>query len=207
MKEKTDLRIIKTYSALREAFTKLLSQKIFEEISVNELCDTASIRRTTFYKHFSDKYDYFNFYINEILQEFRNKVPYDIATQDPVAYASRRIHDSLDFIQNHKKLIKYMKNSNMLFFFYQTFQKQMGYELEQLIIHTGGQKKTPQTEALIAFYSGALISLVGWCIEYPDKLTEDELCTLLVNALSPYAFSKDNISGCTMKDSSEKPKI
>ena len=62
MAEKMDLRIRKTYLALHNAFTELLEEKRFEEFTVNELCDRAMIRRTTFYKHFADKYEYFTFY-------------------------------------------------------------------------------------------------------------------------------------------------
>ena len=61
MEKKLDLRIQKTYQALHNAFTILLEEKNFEEITVNELCDAAMIRRTTFYKHFADKYEYFQF--------------------------------------------------------------------------------------------------------------------------------------------------
>ena len=54
-----DLRIKKTYRALFEAFTELLEEHRFEDVTVAMLCDRAMIRRTTFYKHFRDKNDYF----------------------------------------------------------------------------------------------------------------------------------------------------
>ena len=54
MEEKMDLRIRKTYLALHNAFTQLLEEKRFEDFTVNELCDLAMIRRTTFYKHFDE---------------------------------------------------------------------------------------------------------------------------------------------------------
>ena len=50
-----DLRIKKTYRALFEAFTELLEEHRFEDVTVAMLCDRAMIRRTTFYKHFRDK--------------------------------------------------------------------------------------------------------------------------------------------------------
>ena len=68
MDEKMDLRIRKTYLSLHNAFVALLEEKRFEDITVNELCDQAMIRRTTFYKHFADKYEYFTFYIKEITE-------------------------------------------------------------------------------------------------------------------------------------------
>lgn len=61
-----DLRIKKTYKALAGAFTRLLSQRPYEDISVAALCDAATIRRTTFYKHFKDKDDFFAFFIRSL---------------------------------------------------------------------------------------------------------------------------------------------
>ena len=42
-----DLRIKKTYRALFEAFTELLEEHRFEDVTVAMLCDRAMIRRTT----------------------------------------------------------------------------------------------------------------------------------------------------------------
>ncbi len=61
--EKLDLRVQKTYKSLIYSFEDLLHQKKFEEISVSELCDSAMIRRPTFYTHFLDKYDFLTFFI------------------------------------------------------------------------------------------------------------------------------------------------
>lgn len=64
MEEKTDLRIRKTYKALCDAFVTILEKKRFDDLTVNELCDEAMIRRATFYKHFADKYDFFFFFLS-----------------------------------------------------------------------------------------------------------------------------------------------
>ena len=55
MKE-TDLRVIKT-KALSSSLLQLLEQQLFQTITVNQICDNALVHRTTFYKHFYDKYD------------------------------------------------------------------------------------------------------------------------------------------------------
>jgi len=93
MERKIDLRIQKTYISLHNAFTDLLEEKRFENITVNELCEKAMRRRTTFYKHFGDKYEYFNFYLSELRETFKTQVS-DRAVQvtgsewhdDPVSY-------------------------------------------------------------------------------------------------------------------------
>ena len=61
-----DLRIQKTYRSLLTAFTKLLEKHRYEDVSVAMLCEEAMIRRTTFYKHFADKSEFFSFFVDSL---------------------------------------------------------------------------------------------------------------------------------------------
>ena len=61
-----DLRIEKTYRALLAAFTELLETHRYEDVTVAMLCDKAMIRRTTFYKHFADKSEFFSFFVDSL---------------------------------------------------------------------------------------------------------------------------------------------
>lgn len=45
MEKKKDLRVQKTYSALMAAFEALMAEETFDDITVNELCARALIRR------------------------------------------------------------------------------------------------------------------------------------------------------------------
>ena len=51
-----DLRVRRTHKLLWEALMVLLSERAFEEITVKEICERAMVHRTTFYKHYEDKY-------------------------------------------------------------------------------------------------------------------------------------------------------
>src|SRR6516225_7706562 len=53
--ETTDPRILRSRRMLMEALAKLLTQKEFEEISVQEIADEATLNRATFYLHYPDK--------------------------------------------------------------------------------------------------------------------------------------------------------
>ena len=72
--KKEDLRVQKTKKALTEKFRQLLEEKRFEDITVNELCEKAGIRRATFYKHFEDKYDFLSFVVQSLRDDFDRQV-------------------------------------------------------------------------------------------------------------------------------------
>ena len=54
--EQTDLRVRRTHKLLWEALMAELSQRTIEEITVSDICERAMVHRTTFYKHYEDKY-------------------------------------------------------------------------------------------------------------------------------------------------------
>ena len=111
-----DLRIKKTYRALFDAFTELLEEHRFEDLTVAMLCDRAMIRRTTFYKHFRDKNDYFAFYIDELMSGLPQKQPDEAGTvsaEDVRALRHAILDDAMDLILAHEQLMDNILASSM----------------------------------------------------------------------------------------------
>ena len=55
MIETTDPRILRSRRMLMESLLRLLTQKEFEDISVQDITDEATLNRATFYLHYPDK--------------------------------------------------------------------------------------------------------------------------------------------------------
>src|SRR5580704_2065832 len=53
--ETTDPRILRSRRMLMESLSRLLTKKEFEDISVQEIADEATLNRATFYLHYPDK--------------------------------------------------------------------------------------------------------------------------------------------------------
>jgi len=53
--EATDPRIVRSRRMLMEALVRLLSKKEFDDISIQEIADEATLNRATFYLHYPDK--------------------------------------------------------------------------------------------------------------------------------------------------------
>ncbi|MGC2401584.1 MAG: TetR/AcrR family transcriptional regulator [Acidobacteriaceae bacterium] len=54
--EVRDPRIRRTRGLLQDALRKLMLQKSFDEISVQDIAELATVNRATFYDHYTDKY-------------------------------------------------------------------------------------------------------------------------------------------------------
>ncbi|MGN6713194.1 TetR/AcrR family transcriptional regulator [Anaerocolumna jejuensis] len=68
MSIENDLRIRKTRKLIRDAFVKLIDIKGFDAITINNIADMAMINRSTFYLHYTDKYDLLQKTMEEAIQ-------------------------------------------------------------------------------------------------------------------------------------------
>lgn len=94
MQAKVDLRIVKTRANIKNTFIELLSEKEFNEITIQNILDKALINRSTFYKHYSDKYELAEQLVDEVLkntalfinERFSNKKEEDLFSTIYKAY-------------------------------------------------------------------------------------------------------------------------
>jgi len=67
--EKVDRRVRRTRKALREAMQVLMSEKGYDQVTIEELTERADIGRTTFYLHYSAKQDLLLEQFDELLEQ------------------------------------------------------------------------------------------------------------------------------------------
>ena len=112
-----DLRIEKTYRSLIAAFTKLLEEHPYEDITVAMLCDEAMIRRTTFYKHFADKAAFFSFFVDSLKIDFERRGERGEGSSAPHTAQEERIaifQRLIDFLLEHERLMDNIFDSSMV---------------------------------------------------------------------------------------------
>lgn len=64
-----DKRIIKTKNNIKRTLIEMLKDKVYEDITVKELCERAETSRITFYTHYSDKTEL----VSDIFEDMRKK--------------------------------------------------------------------------------------------------------------------------------------
>ena len=178
MEAKTDLRIVKTYKALGDAFMELLEEKSFDHITVNELCDRAMVRRATFYKHFADKYDFFAFFIRQIRDGFnKEKAPYQENGCFPEGYYIYLFRECIHFIKQHEKLVKNVLKSNMLGTLIEILSDEI---YKDVLLNLKRQEKMGVSyptcvETMASLFSGGIIQTLRFWLNGQNPVSEEKL--------------------------------
>lgn len=183
-----DLRITKTYLALTKAFQELLEEKLFEDITVNELCKRAMIRRATFYKHFADKYDFFAFMVRDIQEkhnENRNSVEGFINMKDELLDI---VKYALDYVEGNKRLVRSILKSSALDVLLNILSEQISIDVlfKFRQAKRNGIELPTNPEIMAQIFTGSLIQILRWWIIQKDPIDKDTLVDNLSKVIEKF---------------------
>lgn len=68
--DKIDLRVRRTHRLLQDALIELTAEKGFDNLTVADITERAMVNRTTFYRHYEDKYDLVARIVEEQVEKF-----------------------------------------------------------------------------------------------------------------------------------------
>lgn len=177
MEEKTDLRIRKTYKALCDAFVTILEKKRFDDLTVNELCDGATIRRATFYKHFADKHDFFSFFIRQKQDQFISQAKEETPPNGIYAYTLYLTQRSILYFKEHESLIQNILKSDMsaspLDIFNEEIHSNILSNLKEHQQRSCTFSVSP--ELLASFLSGGIFSTIRNSVLQPQLFNTDTI--------------------------------
>lgn len=179
MARKEDLRITKTKAALSSAFFDMLADKTFDDITVNELCEKAGVRRATFYKHFNDKNDFVTFIAKDIRDKFDQNIwKKDLNPAITKDYYLKYIEELIDFLVSHDSAIEKMVNdSGLRSTFIKVLMRQnfldTKYRLENSVENGMKLFSTPDVVTAMII-GGTSLALIRW-FEQEDRCPTDKL--------------------------------
>lgn len=82
MVKATDPRTIRTRQLIIDAFNELLVTKGFEQMTVKDITERATINRATFYAHFVDKYALLEEVLTELIERIMKESLEGIETEE-----------------------------------------------------------------------------------------------------------------------------
>lgn len=181
MKEKkTDLRIIKTKNLLYSTLIALLKDYTFEEIKVSDICNKALINRSTFYAHYSDKYELLSSCIQDIKKELASKLRSNTNISNTKEYYMEMLNLFLTHIDENRELFSSIiinnKNSVIMDIFYATLNADLTKRLKE---EDKKYESVVPEEIITNFYVGAVVNVsMKWLTDY-QKYTKADLVGFL----------------------------
>ena len=115
MATKEDSRVVRTKSKLLTTFKTLLSEKSFEKISVQEICEKANVKRATFYKHYEDKYSFLKYFVGSLRDSFDSKLPKSVKPDATSDYYVKYLHAIVNFLMENEKMVNNALESEFLY--------------------------------------------------------------------------------------------
>lgn len=158
-----------TKQILVNALLDALTVKPFGKISVNELCKSSGISRSTFYLHFKDKYELLSFCLNEIYKEL-NLVMENRSPKDFLMVMLTQCQKNEQIFYN---IFRYELNEELLDIFYQFFSKYLIQLLEEK--RAKGVLLPGPVDSVAAFYIGGLTSMTLLWIKSNYKMPKETL--------------------------------
>jgi len=163
-----DLRIKRTRLFIREAFFNLVREKGFGSVTVRDIAERAIINRSTFYRHYKDKYDLaekcldepFNTLLEQLDQMERKQ---DISDSDP----PKTFLMLFEHIEQNAELYQELFGRNGTAMFVSRLR---GYII-QLLRHRlqdvpwSGREGLVPLEMFEEYLAGAYIGVIQWWLE------------------------------------------
>lgn len=184
-----DRRQRKTKEAIFNAFTALLSQKSYNQISVQDIIDAADIGRTTFYAHFETK----DYLLKNLCEELFGHI-IDTAMGLPHGHYHYNCGDASDSVflhllrhlqENDRNILQLLSSQNN-----EIFLRYFKSNLKKLIItvysDTGVLKISELPEDFIINHiSSSFVETVHWWISHDMKQTPEQITNWFLTVIQP----------------------
>ncbi|CAH0311322.1 hypothetical protein SRABI84_04869 [Peribacillus simplex] len=156
---KVDRRILKSQKAIKKAVIELMSEKSFDDITIQDISDRADLSRKTFYLRYIDKYDLLDKLIEEHIKELREACEIESEIE-------------LNYIEGYQIWFEFFEK-NYLFFstmiaskgaptFRNQFLEFIIEELKGEVNTMEGKNREFNEDVFIQFFSSAFVGLLEW---------------------------------------------
>ena len=173
--KKKDRRSARTQRSLSGALVELITEKRFDDITVQEVIDRADVGRSTFYSHFRDKEDLFQQDWERFLDGLAQHIDWDQAGQGrfvPVAYLFSHLQEFQTF---YKSLVRSQKADAILNSGTSYLSQKVEVALTELF--RGRPASSVPIPILSNYLASELFSLLKWWLDHgmpnsPERMDE-----------------------------------
>ncbi|NDI36019.1 TetR/AcrR family transcriptional regulator [Chengkuizengella sediminis] len=188
MGNKVDLRITRTRKLIRGAFLKLIQQKGFDSITIQNIADEAMINRATFYLHYQDKYDLLEQMMDSVLNELMNI--YDPKNhiekkQIKIKKIQMTVQKVYENVEKHRSFYQVMFGEHGIYDFRNKLEDVIVRKFEDNLIELGMDDtdfKIPK-KIYIHFASSAFVGMVDWWLKEKEYPSPEEMSFMMTQII------------------------
>lgn len=185
MEHPLDMRIRRTYRALTDALLEMMEKMPFEDIRVKDLCERAMLRKSTFYKHFADKYELLSFVIRQTMEQYDAQLAVVRPEETPTEYYARWLDGVFAFLGSNEKLVYSALKSENVMLIVSILAEQVTPRLKQKLEEDekNGHRLPASPQVTASFFAGAVAeNLKIWLAQkkrMPEETLKEQLCGII----------------------------
>lgn len=176
-----DLRVQRSRASLLQALFELTVEKGFAHVTVRDIAKRANVNRSTFYRHYTDKYDLLNQYLDQLQRDVAEAAVRSESRPgtdpDRVPAGLRLL---LEHVREHASFYRIMlgKYGDPAFVdrFRQLSERRYRYLFES---RDASALDAPPAELRIRYISHAFVGAVLWWLEQDDPCPPEQFAVWL----------------------------
>ena len=175
---KVDRRITKSQEAIKKAVTELMSEKSFDDITIQDIADRADVNRGTVYLHYTDKYDLLDKLIEEHINNLRELC---------------QLASEMTFQEGNYVWFEYFEQNYLFFstmlaskgapYFRSRFLELVMEEYKAELDTSEGKNQGLSEDVLLQFFASAIVGAVEWWFKnempFPARVMAEQTGALL----------------------------
>lgn len=193
-----DLRVRRTRKLLQQAFLELTVEKGFAALTVRDITERAMVNRSTFYRHYLDKYDLLEQYMNELHEMTEKRICSTEKHESTPSGVPSGLLNLLKHIQQFADFYRVMLGAkgdpNFAQRFRQNTEKRFRAFFEQA--STKPELNAPPTDLRINCIAYAGVGATVWWLEQEQPCPPEQLAIWLCQISGAIAGPSLKKEGC-----------
>jgi len=175
---KVDRRIAKSQEAIKKALIDLMSEKSFDEITIQDISDRANVSRGTIYLHYVDKFDL----LDKLIEEHIDEMGDICESTSNLEYKDANL-PWFEYLDTHYLFFSTMLASKGAPSFRRQFHEFLIEEFKEEVNTSKEKNQGLNEDVLLQFIVTSYVGIVEWWITngmpYPPEVMAEQVGILL----------------------------
>ncbi|WP_226555064.1 TetR/AcrR family transcriptional regulator [Priestia megaterium] len=175
---KVDRRIAKSQEAIKKAVVELMTEKSFDNITIQDISDKANVSRGTIYLHYMDKFDL----LDKLIEEHIDEMERICESTSEMEYKDANL-PWFEYIKSHYLFFSTMLASKGASSFSRQFYEFLIKEFKDEVVTVKGKNQGLNENVLLQFIVTSYVGIVEWWIKnempYPPHVMAEQVGILL----------------------------